>query len=94
MLRLLVKRLQRRPSAMVAQFHGSTVILGGRWGGEQSLDAQPRDLSRRQKKRKREALAVKTNTVNKSKQKLKDNFVTSQIKTPEFESLLTAQDPA
>lgn len=93
MLRLLTKRILQCPAAISAQYHQSAVVAGGRWGGEKSLESRPRELSRRQKRRKKAALVLKSGKIDKGKKKLKDDFVKSQIGTPEFQELLTQKDP-
>lgn len=76
-----------------ASYHQSAILAAGRWGGDKALETGPRELSRKQKKRKKTASILKSGKVDKAKSKLKDNFVKSQIESPQFNELLTEKNP-
>lgn len=50
-------------------------------------------MSEQQKKRRKARFAAMNAKTDKSKQKLKDNFISEQMKTPEFDESLKANDP-
>jgi hypothetical protein len=64
-----------------------------RWGGAKASEARPRELSRKQRQRKRAAVRMRNEKSDKSKEKLSQNFMEKQIETPEFKQLLTQQNP-
>ena len=75
-----------------AAFHVAAIVMS-RWGGQKASDARPRDLSKKQKKRKRNALVMKAKSTDKAKEKLSSNYLNEEMKTPNFQKSLTDQNP-
>jgi hypothetical protein len=75
-----------------ARLHMTPVALG-RWGGEKASETRARELSKKQKKRKKNEIVLKNGKVDKGKEKLKSNFVNDQINSPDFQKLMTEPNP-
>ena len=74
-----------------AGYHQTSLSLG-RWGGSKSLESRPRDLSKKQRKRRLNKIKAKDLKVDHAQKKLKDNFINKQIDSPEFNEALKAEN--